>query len=84
MHKKLQSQAGMSFERYNIMRWYESGDTVFLLVDIKARVHDTGKVYEDQHLLEYVFNEKGQVCKFRHWLDTAKHIEVNTKDYIDT
>ncbi len=33
---------GMAFERYDILRWYESDDTVFLLVDIKARVHDTG------------------------------------------
>ncbi len=33
----------MAFERYKILRWYESEDTVFLLVDIKALVHDTGR-----------------------------------------
>ncbi|GAB4815812.1 hypothetical protein N2152v2_002858 [Parachlorella kessleri] len=94
MHQRLQGPkasvpaaepaVGMAFERYKILRWYESEDTVFLLVDIKALVHDTGKTYEDQHLLEYVFNEEGKVCRFRHWLDTGKHIESNSKDYINT
>lgn len=36
------STQGMAFERYDILRWYESEDTVFMLVDIKARVHGTG------------------------------------------
>eukprot|EP00887_Chlorella_sp_A99_P005560 scaffold1.g5560.t1 len=85
---------GMPFERYDIKRWYDCGDTVLLLVDIKATLPapplpaasrgvsplPTGKTYEDQHMLEYNFTEDGRICGFRHWLDTAKHIRANTKD----
>lgn len=43
-------------------------------VEIDATVVTTGRRYRDEEIHVWTFNDAGKVVRFRHYLDTAKHI----------
>ena len=45
---------------------------------IEAEIPATGSHYRDEELHLWTFDEHGKVIRFRHYLDTAKHIAAAT------
>lgn len=43
-------------------------------VVIEAEVAATGRVYRDEEIQLWTFDDQGRVTRLRHYLDTAKHI----------
>lgn len=43
-------------------------------VEIDAEVVATGRRYRDEEIHLWTFDEAGKVVRFRHYLDTAKHV----------
>lgn len=61
-----------AFEVRNIMvGGHEAASTCF--VDISTA---SGRRYQDEEIHHWTFNEAGQISGFRHYVDTAKHIEA--------
>ena len=54
------------------------GNKVCAEIVIEFKVKATGKVLRDEQLHLWTFDDRGQVVAFRHYLDTAKHIEAGT------
>ena len=46
---------------------------------IEAEVPATGAHYSDEEIHLWTFDENGKIIRLRHYLDTAKHIEVGVK-----
>ena len=53
-------------------------DEVVARVTTEWRVIPTGKTFIDEELHWWSFDPAGKVVGFRHYVDTAKHIEANT------
>jgi ketosteroid isomerase-like protein len=54
------------------------GNKVCAEIVIELEVKATGKVFRDEQLHLWTLNDRGQIVAFRHYLDTAKHIEAST------
>jgi ketosteroid isomerase-like protein len=54
------------------------GNKVVAEVEIEATIAATAKTYRDEELHLWTFDDAGQVISFRHYVDTAKHIEAHT------
>lgn len=67
--------ATMTFHRFEVgtilVGGREAASTC--VVDISTA---TGARYQDEEIHHWTFNEAGQICAFRHYVDTAKHIEA--------
>ncbi|MBU6342783.1 MAG: nuclear transport factor 2 family protein [Bacteroidetes bacterium] len=61
------------FEVTNLMG---GGHQVAAAFTITSTFLDTHKQYHDEAMHLWTFNEAGKVIQFRHYLDTAKHLEV--------
>lgn len=66
-----QSLANLEFTHFAPTHFFESGRTVVVLVDLAATVKKNGQTFietDEPHIWQ--FNEAGEICKFRHRVDT--------------
>ena len=60
-----------------ILNMMEGGDDVAVSFILEARLpHCEGRSYRDEEIHLWTFNSDGKVCRLRHYVDTAKHIEA--------
>lgn len=66
----------MDFSRFDVISILDGGDRVAGLISFDMVYRPTGRrlVDEEMHLFE--FDAAGKIKGFRHFLDTAKHIEA--------
>jgi ketosteroid isomerase-like protein len=53
------------------------GNKVCAEIVIEFKVKATGKILRDEQLHLWTLDDRGQVVAFRHYLDTAEHIEAS-------
>jgi ketosteroid isomerase-like protein len=64
-----------SFVPVNLL---EGGGQVAATISIDGTVTKTGERFQDEEIHLWTFDESGKVTGFRHYTDTAKHIEAVT------
>ena len=65
---------------FRVLDLLASGNQVAAEIVIDARIPDTGATLRDEEMHLWTFDEAGKVSRFRHYLDTAKHIAAARKD----
>jgi ketosteroid isomerase-like protein len=69
-----QSLAALEFHRFEPKTFLESGSVVVVLIDLEATVKATGqRIVEEDEAHIWHFDARGQVCRFRHRVDTHQH-----------
>lgn len=43
---------------------------------VEAEIPSTGVTFKDDEMHLWTFNEAGKVSRFRHYIDTAKHMQA--------
>lgn len=66
----------LKITEFNVLDLMQSGHQVAAEVVLKAEVIATGKLVLEEEMHLWTLNEEGKVTRFRHYLDTAKHIEA--------
>lgn len=56
--------------------WTAGGNQVAAEIAIEAEIIGTGRRYRDEEMHLFTLNSEGKVTRFRHYVDTAKHIEA--------
>lgn len=74
----LASLAAVEMREFKVGGLLAGGHKVCAEIVIEFKVKATGKILRDEQLHLWTLNERGQVVAFRHYLDTAKHIEAST------
>ena len=59
---------------FRVLNLLASDTQVVAEIVIDARIPDTGATVRDEELHLWTFDEAGKVRRFRHYVDTAKHI----------
>jgi uncharacterized protein len=65
--------ARFQFRKFDILNMAGSGDRVVVELEVDFEVPEGGAV-RDEEIHLWVFDNGGKVRRFRHYLDTAKHI----------
>lgn len=69
-----QSLAGLTMERFEPREFLGNERTVVVLLDVEFTVRSTGrKVVEIDEIHVWRFNERGQVVRFKHGVDSHLH-----------
>ncbi len=66
-----QALTNLEFTHFAPTQFFENGRTVLVLVDLSATVKKNGQSFtetDEPHI--WHFNEAGEICKFRHRVDT--------------
>jgi ketosteroid isomerase-like protein len=63
------------FHRFDVKAVMGGGNHACGLIAVEIEL-PTGKVFRDEEMHLFEFNDRGQVVSFRHYVDTAKAIEV--------
>lgn len=63
---------------FQVHGFLEGPNQVVVSVTIEFTVKATGKRLRDEELHLWTFNDRGEVTGLRHYVDTAKHLRVNT------
>lgn len=66
----------MEFHCFDVQVIMDNGAHVGGLVSIDLTFKPTGKRITDEEIHVFVFNSEGKITGFRHYFDTAKHIEA--------
>jgi uncharacterized protein len=66
----------MEFTKFNVLTIMGAGNKVAAELEITATIRSSGRILDDQEMHLWTFNDAGKVTRFRHYLDTAKHIEA--------
>ena len=74
----LASLAAIEIRDFKVGDLLAGGTKVCAEIFIEFKVKATGKTLRDEQLHLWTLDERGQVVAFRHYLDTAKHIEAST------
>jgi len=74
----LASLAALEIRDFKVGDLMAGGDKVCAEIVIEFRVKATGKTLRDEQLHLWTLDDRGQVVGFRHYLDTAKHIEASS------
>lgn len=64
---------------FQVLNLMEGGNQVCATIVIDATVPATGKRFRDEEAHIWTFGPGGKVASFRHYVDTAKHIDAATK-----
>jgi ketosteroid isomerase-like protein len=72
------SLANVTFHEFAVKNIMAGGNQVTGLVYLDATFKPTGKSLKDFEIHLFTFNDKGEINGFKHFLDTAKHIEAIT------
>ena len=68
------SVAGLEFRKFAPKTFLEGPGVVVVLLDVEFSVKATGKsVAEEDQVHIWNFNERGEISRFRHRVDTEKH-----------
>jgi len=62
-------------ERFEVLSLMDGGDKVAAEIEATFRT-PSGRTFSDQEMHLWTFDGAGKVSAFRHYLDTAKHIDV--------
>jgi len=62
--------------KFTVVSLMAGGNQVAAEVENTAEVPATGGNFHEEEVHLWTFNDQGQVVRFRHYLDTAKHIAV--------
>lgn len=69
-----QTLAALEFHDFRAKSFFESGNTVVVLVDLDATVKATGRrVVEEDEVHIWQFDDNGRIARFRHRVDTHQH-----------
>ena len=66
----------MQVKDFQVLSIMEGGNQVVAEVTIKADLPSLGNQFQDEELHLWTFNDAGKVTRFRHYLDTHKHIKA--------
>jgi len=69
--------AALEFHRFEPTALIGDGDRVAALIDVDVSVRATGERFRDVELHLWSFDSDGRVAEFRHFVDTAKHVEAH-------
>jgi uncharacterized protein len=72
--------AGLEFHRFEPTALIGDGDRVVALIDVDVTVRATGERFRDAELHLWTFDGDGRVAEFRHFVDTAKHVEAHSAE----
>lgn len=64
----------LTIKDFQILSLLTGGNQVAAEILFEAEVPATGKRYRDEEIHLWTFNDAGKVIRFRHYVDTAKHI----------
>jgi ketosteroid isomerase-like protein len=67
---------GLEFHRFQPTALLEGDGRVVALIDIEVGVKSTGRRIRDSEIHLWTFGADGRVKEFRHYVDTAKHVEA--------
>jgi hypothetical protein len=62
---------------FKVLALMEGGNDVCAKIEIEFTVKATGKRTRDEELHLWTFDDKGLLSFFRHYVDTAKHIDAS-------
>lgn len=68
-----------TFNRFEVIRILGGEDAVAAEVSVEIEHAATNLVLRDNEMHLFNFNSQGRVVRFRHFLDTAKHIDFYEK-----
>jgi uncharacterized protein len=71
-----QSLANMKFHGFQVRNLLAGGNQVAAEVAVEIEFLPSGKRLSDDEIHLWTFDSSGEVVRFRHYLDTAKHIEA--------
>jgi ketosteroid isomerase-like protein len=72
-----ESAAGLEFHKFAPHTFIEGPNIVVVLVDVDATVKKSGRRFsEDDELHLWRFDTQGRVVRFRHGVDTHKHVQA--------
>lgn len=63
-----------TFTDFQVLSIMNGGNQVAAEVQISIEIPSTGQQLSDEELHLWTFDEQGKVIRFRHYVDTAKHI----------
>ena len=67
----------MEIVELQILNMMEGGNEVAVSFVLEAKLPDCGgRSYRDEEIHLWTFNDRGQVSRLRHYVDTAKHIKA--------
>lgn len=75
----LQEVGGFEMHDFQVTNLLEGGGQVCATIVIDATIPATGKRFRDEEVHIWAFGEDGKVASFRHYVDTAKHIDAARK-----
>jgi len=64
----------LDIQEFRILALMGNDNQVAAEFVLEADVRTTGRHYRDEEMHLWTFNDQGKVVRFRHYLDTAKHI----------
>jgi uncharacterized protein len=68
--------SGLQIHGFQVLDVFGGPTQVAAEILIDFTVPATGYRYRDEELHLWTFNADGKVCRFRHYLDTAKHLRA--------
>jgi ketosteroid isomerase-like protein len=71
---------GWEFHDFRVLGLLEGDGQVAAEIDIHVTVAETGREIRDEELHLWTFGENGKVVRFRHYVDTAKHLAASRGD----
>ena len=66
----------MKFRHFEVKSLMEGPDQVASEIVIEVELPSTGTIVKDEEMHLWSFNDAGKVVRFRHYLDTAKHMSA--------
>ena len=70
----------MKFHSFQVRNLLAGGNQVAAEVAVEIELIPSGAVYRDEEIHLWTFDSSGEVVRFRHYIDTAKHIEAAAKN----
>ncbi|MBK9013946.1 MAG: nuclear transport factor 2 family protein [Saprospiraceae bacterium] len=67
----------MQIKDFQVLSLMDGGNQIAAEIKIEADMLNSGRHFNDEEIHLITFNEAGKVVRFRHYLDTQKHIETN-------
>lgn len=71
-----QEVGNFRFTDFQVLSLMSNENQVAAEIRVEADVPTAGSHFRDEEIHLWTFNEEGKVIRFRHYLDTAKHIAV--------
>jgi len=69
-----QALANIDFEQFDVLNLLEGPSQVVAVIRLGARVKSSGHEIRDLELHLWTFDDQGKVTRFRHVVDTHKHL----------